>query len=131
TVNFLLGTSIRRKRTDLWKNNSWFLHHDNAPSHTAIVLREFFATTGTHIVLQPPYSPDLAPADFWLFNKLKRPLRGHRFDTIEEIEAAATAELKDIPASAFSTCLEEWEKRWKRCIASEGDYFECDDLHLA
>ncbi|XP_035896952.1 uncharacterized protein K02A2.6-like [Anopheles stephensi] len=72
----------------------------------------------------------LAPADFWLFNKLKLSLRGHRFDTIEEIEAAATAELKDIPASAFSTCFKEWEKRWKRCIASEGDCFKGDDLHL-
>ena len=42
---------------------SWFLHHDNAPSHTAIILREFFAITGTHIVPQPPYSSDLKPAD--------------------------------------------------------------------
>uniref|UniRef100_A0A182VT42 DDE_3 domain-containing protein n=1 Tax=Anopheles minimus TaxID=112268 RepID=A0A182VT42_9DIPT len=75
------------------ENTSWFLHHDNATSHTAIILREFFATTG-HIVPQPSYSPDLAPADFWLFNKLKRLLRGHRFDTIEEIEAAAT---KSVP----------------------------------
>uniref|UniRef100_A0A182HWZ5 Mariner transposase n=1 Tax=Anopheles arabiensis TaxID=7173 RepID=A0A182HWZ5_ANOAR len=32
-----LRNSIRRKRPDLWKNNSWFLHHDNAPSHTAII----------------------------------------------------------------------------------------------
>uniref|UniRef100_A0A182RMF8 Mos1 transposase HTH domain-containing protein n=1 Tax=Anopheles funestus TaxID=62324 RepID=A0A182RMF8_ANOFN len=38
--------------------------------------------------------------------ELKRPLRGHRFDTIEEIEAAATAELTDIPASAFFICFE-------------------------
>uniref|UniRef100_A0A182VSN6 Tc1-like transposase DDE domain-containing protein n=1 Tax=Anopheles minimus TaxID=112268 RepID=A0A182VSN6_9DIPT len=80
-----LRTSIWRKRPDLWKNNSWFLHYDIAPFHKAIILREFLATTGTHIGPQPPYSPDLAPTDFWLFNKLKRPLWGHRFDTIEEI----------------------------------------------
>uniref|UniRef100_A0A182VT25 HTH_48 domain-containing protein n=1 Tax=Anopheles minimus TaxID=112268 RepID=A0A182VT25_9DIPT len=42
------------------------------------------------------------------------------------IEAAAMAELKDIPTSAFSTRFVEREKRWMRCIASEGD-----DHHLA
>ena len=38
-----LRESIRRKRHDLWKYNSWFLHHDNAPSHTAMVVRQFLA----------------------------------------------------------------------------------------
>ena len=47
-----------------WADNSWFLHHDNAPSHTALVLRDHFAKTSTHIVPQPPYSPDLAPCHF-------------------------------------------------------------------
>ena len=59
-----------------WADNSWFLHHDNAPSQTALVLRDHFAKNLTHIVTQPPYSSDLAPCDFWLFPKLKRPLRG-------------------------------------------------------
>ena len=36
-------------------------------------------------VTQPPYSPDLAPCDFWLFPKLKSPLKGKRFQTVDEI----------------------------------------------
>ena len=36
-----LREAIRKKRPDLWKDNSWFLHHDNAPSHTALILRDF------------------------------------------------------------------------------------------
>ena len=35
-----LREAIRLKRPELQANNSWFLHHDNAPSHTALVLRE-------------------------------------------------------------------------------------------
>jgi histone-lysine N-methyltransferase SETMAR len=34
-----LRESIRRKRPDKWKNNNWFLHHDNAPVHASIVVR--------------------------------------------------------------------------------------------
>ena len=37
-------------------------------------------------VIQPPYSPDLAPCDFWLFSKLRSPLKGKRFQTIDEIQ---------------------------------------------
>lgn len=125
-----LRNSIRQKRPDLWRDNSWFLHHDNAPSHTALVLREFFAKNSTHIVPQPPYSPDLAPCDFWLFSKLKRPLRGHRFETIEQIQAAAKKELKAIPEIDFFNCFEDWKIRWHKCIVSKGDYFEGDEIDL-
>ena len=37
-------------------------------------------------VTQPPYSPDLAPCDFWLFPKLKSPFKGKIFQTIDEIQ---------------------------------------------
>ena len=79
-----------------WADNSWFLYHDNAPSHTALVLRDHFAKNSTHIVPQPPYLSDLASCDFWLFPKLKRPLREHCFNTIEEIQAESKKALKAV-----------------------------------
>jgi hypothetical protein len=39
------------------------------------------------VIPNPPYSPDLAPCDFFLFPKMKLNLKGCRFDTIEEIQA--------------------------------------------
>jgi len=35
---------VRRKRPDLFASNSWILHHDNTPAHTALSVREFLAT---------------------------------------------------------------------------------------
>ena len=81
-----LREQIRRKRSDLWKENSWILHHDNAPSHKAFIVNEFLAKNSTNIIEQPPYSPDMAPADFFLFPKLKLPIRGTRFQSIEDIK---------------------------------------------
>ena len=52
-------------------------------------------------------SPDLAPCDFWLFPKLKRPLRGYRFDTIEELQAELKKALKAIPEIEFNKCLDD------------------------
>ena len=37
-----LREAIRRKRPELWKNNSWLLHHDNAPALTPLCLWEIF-----------------------------------------------------------------------------------------
>ena len=39
------------------------------------------------VIPHPPYSPDFAPCDFFLFPKMKLKLKGRRFDTIEEIQA--------------------------------------------
>ena len=68
-----LREAIRRKLPDLWRNNSWLLHHDNAPAHTSLLVRDFLAKNNTVIMPQSPYSPDLAPCDFFLFRKLKGP----------------------------------------------------------
>ncbi|CAK9826080.1 Protein GVQW3 [Anthophora retusa] len=64
TVGISNGSVNTKKRPELWRNNSWFLHHDNAPSHIALVIRDHLGKNSTHIVPQPVYSPDLAPCDF-------------------------------------------------------------------
>jgi len=81
-----LRDAVRRKRPELWKNQTWILHHDNAPPHASLLIRSYLAKHQTPVVPHPPYSPDLAPADFFLFSILKTTLKGRRFQTIEEIQ---------------------------------------------
>ena len=125
-----LREKIRQKRPDLWAEKSWILHHDNAPAHASLLIRSFLAKNGTIVLQQPPYSPDLAPCDFFLFPKMKRTLKGQRFDTIDIIKQKSWQELKAIPKEAFVKCFEEWKKRWHKCIISEGDYFEGDHINI-
>jgi hypothetical protein len=65
-----------------------------------------------------------APTDFFLFPKLKSTLKGRRFQTTEEIQENAIRELRAVTESAFQEAFQQWKKRWERCIASRGDYFE-------
>jgi transposase len=65
------------------------LHHDKAPAHASLFIREVLAMQETIVVPQPPYCPDLAPADFFLFPKLKCTLKVRRFQTVEEIKKMA------------------------------------------
>ena len=105
---------IRLKRLELWASNSRFLHHDNAPSHNALVLRDHFVKNSGHIVPQQLYLPDLASCDFWLFPKLQRPLRGTRSESIEEIKAETKKALK----KDYLACFEDWKIRWYKCTSS-------------
>jgi len=66
----------------------------------------------------------LAPADFFLFPKLKTTLKGCRFQTIGEIQENAIKELAAVTESAFQEAFQQWKKLWERCIASSWDYFE-------
>jgi histone-lysine N-methyltransferase SETMAR len=61
---------------------AWALHHDNAPALKAHSIQVFLASYGIPVVQQPPYSPDMAPCDFWLFPQLKTVLKGNRFEDI-------------------------------------------------
>jgi len=62
-----LRKRVQRVRTDIAED--WVLHHDNAPAHTALSIREFLAKKNIPVLLHPPYSPDLTPCDFYLFSK--------------------------------------------------------------
>ena len=56
------------------------LHYDNAPSHNALSIWEFLVKNNIAVMDQPPYSPDLAPSDF--FPKLKGTIKGTRFNDL-------------------------------------------------
>jgi len=110
-----LRDAVRRKRPDLWAAVNWQLHHDNAPAHSSHLIQSFLAKHNTPVLRQAPYSPDMAPCDFWLFPKLKMPLKGTRFQSRE-----------DIMRNATEHCFRQWQNRWEKCVAAQGDYFEGD-----
>ena len=70
-------------------------------------------------VPQPPYSPDLAPFDFWLFPKL----RGCRYETIEEMKEAMTKVIDMLTQEDFHGAFEKLLE-WYKCIAAGGDCFK-------
>jgi histone-lysine N-methyltransferase SETMAR len=64
------------------------LLHDNAPAHTSQAVMAAATDCGFEILPHPPYSPDLAPSDFYLFPKLKTKLRGRRLGSNEGVMEA-------------------------------------------
>jgi transposase len=114
-----LREQARRKRLERWRNQDWLLHSDNAQAHTALSVQRFLAAKNMAVVPHPPYSPDLAPCDFFLFPRMKSKLNGRRFQDVTEIQEQSLIVLHAIPKSQFQRCFQQWQKRWTRYINSE------------
>ncbi len=126
-----LREALRRKRPALWQANSYRLLHDNAPGHTATPTFAAMVETSMKTVPHPPYSPDLAPADFWLFPYLKSQIRGCIFPSVPALQDGLMEVIGHMPRSIFHKCIHETlPNRWRKCLAAKGDYFEGDDIPL-
>ena len=106
--------AVRRKRHELWENQTWMLQNDNAPAHASLLIRNYLAKHQTSVVPHPPYSPDLAPADFFLFPRLKTTLKGCRFQTIEEIQENAIRELHAITKCVLGSIQEMYGTMYRQ-----------------
>ena len=73
-------------------------------------------------VPHPPYSPDLAPCDFWLFPKR----RGCRYESNEELKEAVTKVIDTLTQEDIHGTLQKSLERYNKCIAAGWDYFEGD-----
>jgi histone-lysine N-methyltransferase SETMAR len=98
-----LRDSVWRKKPELW-HDKLILHYDNTPAHDELRVHEFVAKKSITKMDHPPYSPDLAPCNFWLFPKLKNALKGQRFADIPDIQCNMTL-LRGILENDFQDCF--------------------------
>ena len=100
------------------------LHHDNASAHSAAVTLDFLASSNVQLVTHPPYSPDLAPCDWFLFPSAKMQLKGKKFQNAEDARALFEGVILDIPQSVWSGVIDSWFERMIKCVQAEGGFFE-------
>ena len=73
------------------------LLHDNARPHTSFATSDAIRDLNFEILPHPPYSPDLAPSDYWIFGAMKKPLKGKRFDTLQQLATAVSKWSRETP----------------------------------
>ena len=84
------------RRPQLWSAGDWQLYQDNVPTCASRLVQNFLEKYQITHVTQPPCSTDLVPCNIWLFQKLKSPLKGKRFQTISAIQENMTGQLTAI-----------------------------------
>ena len=114
-----LEDAIKKKRPYMAKEKPLF-QQDNAPVHKSIKTMVKLNDLRFELLPHPPYSPDLAPSDFYLFADLKKMLQGKRFSSDDEVIAATDAYLEAKDKSFYKKGIESLEKRSNDCITMEG-----------
>lgn len=118
-----LREAIKRERRGKLSRGVVLLH-DNARPHTSNETLAAIQAQGFTTLPHPPYSPDLAPSDFWLFGQMKRALRGRRFETLQQLATAVSKWRQDTPTEWFAAGLEKLCDRWTSCVQRRGDFVE-------
>ncbi|KOX68974.1 Histone-lysine N-methyltransferase SETMAR, partial [Melipona quadrifasciata] len=95
---------------------------DNARPHVALAVRQKLLQFDWDVLPHPPYSPDLAPSDYYLFLSLKNSFRGKSFKSIGEIKTHLdeyfTSKLKQF----WKEGIMRLPERWKKVIEQNGSH---------
>jgi len=98
------------------ESGDWILLHDNCEAG--------LAKRKVTVLDHPPYSPDLAPAYYFLFPKVQSHLKGHLFDPILDIQKAMTSTLKTIAKDDFYKGIQMLYDRANLCVQLQGIYIK-------
>lgn len=115
--------AIKKKRRGMLSRTVRLLH-DNTPVHKVTIAQVAAKDCGFQELPHPPYSSDLAPSDFYLFSKLKKDLRGRKFNNDEELQQAVLEHFADKTSEYFSKGIEMLISRCTKCVEIQGDYIE-------
>lgn len=118
-----LRDSIKIKRRGKLTRGVLLLH-DNAPVHKSRHARAAVADCSFEEIEHPPYSPDLAPSDYFLFSNLKKYIRGRRFMDDNELITAIEEHFDEKTNEYFYNGLKLLLKRCHTCIQKQGNYIE-------
>jgi histone-lysine N-methyltransferase SETMAR len=105
-------------------NQQLALLHDNASAQLSVLLKDFLSMNNVTTLEHPPYSPDMTPANFYPFLRLKSAVRGRRVYIATDIFKNATEELKRLSQNGFQERFQHFYSCWQKRIVAEGDYFE-------
>jgi transposase len=78
---------------------------------------------GLRFVPHPPYSPDLAPSDLFLFGYVKERLKGMVFPAYEELLDVIGEVVTGIESETLTAVFEHWMERLELVSQNNGDYY--------
>lgn len=120
---YLFDFIYQQSRADKLKDGIIWYHHDNASPHTAKITKAALNELGYNVLKQPPYSPDLAPSDYYLFRDLYIQIGNIKFNNVDEVDKFILRWIQSKPKAFFEAGINSLQERYIKCIQANGNYF--------
>lgn len=98
------------------------LLHDNARPHIAKLTLKKISELGWEVLPHPPYSPDLAPSDFYLFRALQQFMKEKKYEKVEDIKNDISSFFQSKPSGFYKAGIQALVPRWRQVVENHGDY---------
>ncbi|CAO4377214.1 unnamed protein product [Caenorhabditis nigoni] len=104
------------------KDKKVYYQHDNARPHVSKQVKQELMGYGWNVLPHPPYSPDLAPSDYWLFGDMTRAFEGRSLNSRGAVEAALKQYFASRPAGFYRNGIHKLRERWRHVVDNDGQY---------
>lgn len=118
---------LEDKKDQIWPgrgNRKIWLHLDNCKVHNSKYTTGEMEKTVFKRAPHPPYSPDIAPSDFYLFGYVKGELKGQSFKERDDLFEAIISIIQGISYEIRKKVFDDWAHRCEWVFKHDGLYFQ-------
>ncbi|GFW01849.1 histone-lysine N-methyltransferase SETMAR [Trichonephila clavipes] len=117
-----LNDALQQKRSELINRKGVVFHQDNTRPHTSLVTRQKLLQLEWDTMPHPPYSPDMAPSDHYLFQSLQNFLDGKTFTSNEEVKNHLNQFFASKDQKFYERGITLLPERWQKVLDQNGQY---------
>ena len=119
-----LKEAIITKRPEVVNKRDVVFHHDNARSHVSLAVRMKLLEFDWHVLPHSPYSPDVAPLDYYCSF-----LRNRKFKSVNEMKNGLEEYFKSKPRKFWNNAIMKLLERWQKVVEDKGSYIVLRKVH--
>ena len=114
--------ALDEKRTDLVNRKCVILHQDNTRPHVSLMTRQKLLQLDCEVLIHLPYSPDIAPLDFHLFQSLQNYLNGKNFNSLEDCKRHLEQSFAQKDKKFWEDGIMKLPGKWQKVVEQKGEY---------
>ena len=117
-----LKAALDKKCPELVNRKCIIFHQDNAIPHVSLLTRQKLLQLGWEVLIHPPYSPDIAPLDFHLFQSLQNSLHGKNFSSLGDCKRHLEEFFAQKDKKFWEDRIMKLPGKWKKVVKQKGEY---------
>jgi len=100
------------------------LQHYNDWVYVAQSVKNYLRGVKWEVLPHPPYSPDITPSDYHLFQSMADGLAQQHFYSDKDVKTWLDSWIASKDISFFRSGIQMLPERWRKVVASDGQYFQ-------